>query len=65
MVPDVAPEDGVQPEPQFEPPHVRVASILLALNLPAAQLLHEAELVCAVEAENLPAAQLLQTAELV
>jgi len=33
--------------------------------LPAAQLLHEAELVCAVEAENLPAAQLLQAAELV
>ena len=31
----------------------------------ASQLLHEAELVCAVEAENLPAAQLLQTAELV
>ena len=66
-MPDVAPADGVQPEPQFAKgtwcAHVRFASILLALNLPASQLLHEAELVCAVEAENLPAAQLLQAAE--
>jgi hypothetical protein len=37
MVPDVAPEDGVQPEPQFEPPHVRVTSVS-ALYLPASQL---------------------------
>ncbi len=34
MVPDVAPEDGVQPELQLDPPHVRVAP---ALYLPASQ----------------------------
>jgi hypothetical protein len=24
MVPDVSPDDGMQPEPQFVPPHVRL-----------------------------------------
>ena len=27
MVPDVSPDDGMQPEPQFSPPHVRLAVV--------------------------------------
>jgi hypothetical protein len=39
IVPDVAPEDGVQPDPQLDPPHVRVATFS-TLYLPATQLSH-------------------------
>ena len=59
MVPDVAPEDGVQPELQFEPPHVRVASVS-ALYLPASQFV---QIVEAVAAEYLPASQFSQAAD--
>jgi hypothetical protein len=58
MLPDVAPEDGVQPEPQFVPLHVRVASVS-ALYLPASQFV---QIVEAVAAEYLPASQSVQTA---
>jgi hypothetical protein len=55
MVPDVAPEDGVQPEPQFVPLHVRVASAASgALYFPASQFSQAADPDVAL---NLPATQ--------
>jgi hypothetical protein len=54
MVPDVAPEDGVQPEPQFVPLHVRVASAAGALYFPASQFSQAADPDVAL---NLPATQ--------
>ena len=58
MVPDVAPEDGVQPEPQFVPLHVRVASAATAsrgaLYFPASQFSQAADPDVAL---NLPATQ--------
>ena len=59
MVPDVAPDDGVQPEPQFDPPHVRDAAVR-ALYLPASQLVQIVEDVAAV---YLPASQFVQTVD--
>ena len=78
MVPDDAPDDGVQPEPQFVPPHVRVATAG-ALYLPALQSVqtveavpaaylpppHSAQVEAAAAPENLPASQLVQTVEAV
>jgi hypothetical protein len=58
MVPDVAPNDGVQPEPQFAPPHVRVSTAKAALYLPASQLVQTVD---AGAPEYLPASQLVQT----
>ena len=71
--PDVAPDDGVQPEPQFDPPHVRFATATAgALCLPGWQwsqsVLTPADALClpasqfaqtvdAITAEYLPAAQ--------
>jgi hypothetical protein len=54
MVPDVEPEDGVQPEPQFVPLHVRVASAAGALYFPASQFSQAADPDVAL---NLPATQ--------
>ncbi len=34
MVPDVAPDDGVQTEPQFVPPHVRLGGIGVVGSMP-------------------------------
>ena len=59
MVPDVAPDDGVQPEPQFDPPHVRDAAVR-ALYLPASQLVQIVEDVAVV---YLPASQFVQTVD--
>ncbi len=60
MVPDDAPDVGVQPEPQFVPPHVRVKATLAptaAESLPAAQSVQTE----APAPEYLPAAQAVQT----
>ncbi len=55
MVPDVVPDDGVQPEPQFDPPHVRVATVTDgALYLPTSQFVQTVD---AMAAEYLPATQ--------
>jgi hypothetical protein len=55
IVPDVAPEDGVQPDPQLDPPHVRVAPVTVgALYLPASQFVQTVD---AMAAEYLPATQ--------
>ena len=56
MVPDVAPEDGVQPELQFDPPpHVRVAAVFVSSQL--------VQIVEAVAAVYLPASQFVQTVD--
>jgi hypothetical protein len=60
MVPDDAPDDGVQPEPQFVPPHVRVGTVTPgALYLPASQ---SVQTVDAVPAEYFPAPHNVQEA---
>jgi hypothetical protein len=56
MVPDVAPEDGLQSELQFDPPQVRVASVSAFTS----QLVQTVE---AVDAEYRPASQFVQTVE--
>jgi hypothetical protein len=56
MVPDVAPDDGVQPELQFDPPpHVRVAAVFVSSQL--------VQIVEAVAAVYLPASQFVQTVD--
>jgi hypothetical protein len=55
IVPDVAPEDGVQPDPQLDPPHVRVAPVTVgALYLPDSQFVQTVD---AMTPEYLPATQ--------
>ena len=38
MVPDVAPDDGMQPEPQFNPPHVRLGGVGVVGSMPMLHL---------------------------
>ncbi len=59
MLPDVAPDDGVQPELHVDPPHVRDATVS-ALYLPAWQLV---QFGAPWKDTNLPASQFVQTVE--
>jgi hypothetical protein len=63
MVPDDAPDVGVQPEPQFVPPHVRVAAAAKTLYLPAWQSAQVDSTVAPTASENLPAPQTMHMLE--